>query len=71
VLCGDVQVGWVEFVMMRSSWVIFGEIITQVVRALAPVDNKLILSDVILHPVESHIHCFGFLLPNGALGDPG
>jgi hypothetical protein len=46
---------------MMSSRVMFGEIITQVVGALAPVHTKLLLTDPILDPaIEAHFHGFGF-----------
>jgi hypothetical protein len=54
---------------MMSGWVMFGEIITQVVGALAPVDKKLLLLDLILYPIKTHVHGFGFALANGAVGD--
>jgi hypothetical protein len=56
---------------MMSGWVLFGEIITQVVGALAPVDKKLILTGLILYPIETHVHGFGFALGNCAVGYPG
>lgn len=63
------QVSWANFAMM-SSWGMFGEIIIQVLGALAPVDNKLQLTDPILDPREWDIHGFGIALAQVALGNP-
>jgi hypothetical protein len=47
---------------MMCGGMMLGEIISKVGGSWSPVNIELFLCYAILDPVESHIHCFGFLL---------
>ena len=49
----------------------FGEVISEVVGAFAPVDEKLSLGDTVADPIKTHIHCFGSTLFDGVVADAG
>jgi hypothetical protein len=42
--------------------VVLCEIVGQVGTSWPPIDIKLLLLYHVLYPIESHLHCFGFLL---------
>jgi hypothetical protein len=57
--------------LMMCGGVVFGVVITLVVGARAPVDEKLSLIDSITNPIKSHVHGAGSALFDGVTGDPG
>ena len=49
----------------------FGEIVSEVVAAAAPVNIEVALLDAVLDPVEAHVDCLGATLLHGLVGDSG
>ena len=47
----------------------FGEVISQIVRTMAPMNDEIALGDEIMHPVKTHIHGFGATLLDGIIGN--
>ena len=45
-----------------TGGMVFGMVITEIVGARAPVDEKLALAYSILEPIETHVHGFGAFL---------
>jgi hypothetical protein len=62
------QEGVTNEAVMRC-WVMLGEEVAEVLSAGSPVDDELVLSDAIADPVEPHVHCAGFALPEGVVCD--
>lgn len=48
---------------------IFGWVITQILRTLLPIYINLFLGFPILHPVKTHVHWFGAALSHGVVDD--
>lgn len=48
-----------------------GEVVTEVVKATAPVNVELALVDAIFYPVKSHVDGFGATLLDGVVDDAG
>ena len=46
-----------------------GEVVAKVRGTLFPENAELFLLHSVLYPVETHVHCFGFALADGSVGD--
>jgi len=46
-----------------------GEVVSEVVAAFAPMDDVLVLGDVLFDPVKTHVHGFGAALLDGVIDD--
>jgi hypothetical protein len=42
--------------------IVFGEVVSQIVRTTAPMDNEVALGNLILNPIEAHVNGFGATL---------
>jgi hypothetical protein len=49
--------------------VMFGEIVSQIISSLAPVDSKLVLCNSVPDPVETHVNGFGATLLDSSIGN--
>ena len=47
----------------------FGEVISQIVRTTAPVNDEIALGNAIAHPVKTHIHGFGATLLDSVISN--
>jgi hypothetical protein len=45
------------------------EVVAKVFSAGLPIDDKLVLFDLIANPLEAHVHCAGFALFEGVICD--
>ena len=52
-----------------SGWVMFCDIIAQILFSVFPIDVKLTLADSVAQPAEAHVHCFGHALLDGFVGE--
>ncbi len=62
--------GVVNFAVMRG-WMMLCEVVGEVLSAGLPVDDELVLLDLIANPVEAHVHGAGFALRETVIGDAG
>ncbi len=53
---------------MRRGMVL-GEVVSQVLSSRAPVNDEVILSDAVTHPIEAHVYGFGAALFDGVIND--
>jgi len=53
---------------MRQGMML-GKVVGKVVAAFAPTDNVLVLGDVVLDPVKTHVHGFGAALLDCVIDD--
>jgi hypothetical protein len=54
---------------MVCKRMLFGEVIGQIVRATAPMDDELALGHAIAHPIEVHVNGLGATLFDGVVGN--
>jgi hypothetical protein len=53
--------------LVVGRWVMLGEVVTEVFTAVFPVDEKMVLTDVVADPIEAHIHGAGLALADGRI----
>jgi hypothetical protein len=58
---------WLDFCNMGRG-VMFGERVSHVGFSWSVVDKELALTDAVLEPVPTHVHCLGSLLLHGPVG---
>jgi hypothetical protein len=56
---------------MVHGRVMFGEIVSQIVAAFAPVDVELALDSAVLEPIKAHVDGFGAALFDSVINDAG
>jgi hypothetical protein len=49
--------------------VVFGEIIAEVFTAGFPINEEMVLSDAVTHPIKAHVHGAGASLADGRIDD--
>ena len=59
------------YLLMMIFREVLGELICNILRSCTPINNEVFLVELILYPIESHIHCLGFSLLYSSIGDSG
>ena len=54
---------------MMGRGIVLGKVISEVLGARTPVHDVVALADMILYPIEAHVHGFGLALAGGPVGD--
>ena len=67
-LLGRVELVW-SYLTVVGGGMMLGVIVTKIVGAGAPVDDKLSLAGPVLDPIEAHVDGFGSFLFDGVVGE--